>query len=79
MGLTLTDRPLCLCGMVSFLQLTWSVTLSKGIPDVRGLTDLIQAAMEKMGWQWDKGGETKRWGQRAVTEDQGREERGSFS
>lgn len=66
--------------MVSFLQLTWSVTISKGVPDVRGLTaDLIWAAMERVGWQWDKGGEKGQLCQREVTEDPGREEHSSFS
>jgi hypothetical protein len=35
--------------------------------------------MERMGWQWDKGGEKGQLCQREVTEDQGREEQGSFS
>lgn len=50
---------------MSFLQLTWSVTLSKGIADVRGLTaDLTLAAVGRGGWQWDRGREA--WGGAAV-------------
>lgn len=47
---------------MSFLQLTWSVTLSKGIADVRGLTAGL--TVERMGWQWDKG--RRPWGRAAV-------------
>lgn len=39
---------------------TLGLSPSVGMPDVGGLTaDLIQAAKEGMGWQWDKGGETR--------------------
>lgn len=50
---------------MSFLQLTWSVTLSKGIADVRGLTaGLTLAAVGRRGWQWDLSREA--WGGAAV-------------